>query len=64
MAEWHRTRNPQRRSGIDTVGWLFSVFVSVVIAVAAVIAYEANDTSPANTTVSHMPSPHPPRLPS
>jgi len=36
------------------VGWLFSALVAVIIAVAALIAYEANDTRVANAPVSHV----------
>jgi hypothetical protein len=35
-------------------GWLFSVVTAVIIAVAAVIAYEAHEASVANASVSHV----------
>jgi predicted Co/Zn/Cd cation transporter (cation efflux family) len=47
-------RTPNPNVGIDAVGWLFSALVAVIIAVAALIAYEANDTMVANAPVSHV----------
>jgi hypothetical protein len=42
MADLHQTGNPQPHAGIDTLGWLFLALDSAIIAVAAVIAYEAH----------------------
>ena len=54
MADLHQTGNPQPHAGIDTLGWLFLALASAIIAVAAVIAYEANGTSFATVPVSHI----------
>jgi hypothetical protein len=51
MTDLHQARNPNPNAGIDAVGWLFSALVAAIVAVAAVIAYEANDTRP-NSPVS------------
>lgn len=53
MADLHQTR-PDPNAGIDAVGWLFLAFAAAIIAVAAMIAYEANDTGLANAPVSHI----------
>ena len=53
MTDLHQARNPNPNAGIDAVGWLFSALVAAVVAVAAVIAYEANDTRP-NAPVSQI----------
>jgi hypothetical protein len=47
MADLHQTRTPDSPGGIDGVGWLFLAFGCAIIAVAAVIAYEAHETMPA-----------------
>jgi hypothetical protein len=39
---------------IDAMGWLFSAVVGVIIAVAAVIAYQANEASVVNAPVSQI----------
>jgi hypothetical protein len=54
MADLHHTRAPDPKAGIDAVGWLFLAFASAIIAVAALIAYEANDTKVANSPVPHI----------
>jgi len=46
MADLHQARTPNPNAGIDAVGWLFSALVAVIIAAAAVIAFEAIDTRP------------------
>jgi len=46
MADLHQARAPNPNAGIDAVGWLFSALVAVIIAAAAVIAFEAIDTRP------------------
>jgi hypothetical protein len=48
MADLHETNNSQRNTQIDAVGWVFLAFATAIIAVAAVIAYEANDRRIAN----------------
>jgi hypothetical protein len=54
MADLHQMRNPDPSAGIDTVGWLFSAVAAAIIAVAALIAYEANDMRIANAPVSQV----------
>ena len=54
MADLHQTGNPQPHAGTDALGWLFLALASAIIAVAAVIAYEANGTSFATVPVSHI----------
>ena len=54
MADLHQTRNPDPNAGIDAAGWLFSAVAAAIIAVAALIAYEANDTMVANAPVSQI----------
>jgi hypothetical protein len=53
MADLHQTR-PDPNAGIDAAGWLFLAFAAAIIAAAAMIAYEANDTMVANAPVSHV----------
>jgi hypothetical protein len=53
MADLHHTRTPHPNAGIDAVGWLFLAFACAIIAVTALIAYEANDTKVANSSVPH-----------
>jgi hypothetical protein len=36
------------------VGWLFSALAAAIVAVAALIAYQANDTRIANAPVSQI----------
>ena len=55
MADLHQTtRNPDPNAGIDAVGWLFSAVAALIIAVAGLIAYEANDTRLANAPVPQI----------
>ena len=54
MADLHETNNSQRNVQIDAVGWVFLAFASAIIAVAAVIAYQASDTRIANAPVSQI----------
>jgi len=54
MADLHETNNSQRNIQIDAVGWVFLAFASAIIAVAAVIAYQASDTRIANAPVSQI----------
>jgi hypothetical protein len=52
MTDLHQTPNPNAR--IDALGWLFSAVAAAILAVAAVIAYEASDTRVSNAPVSHV----------
>ena len=54
MADFHQTRNPNPNAGIDAAGWLFSAVAVAIIAVVALIAYQANDTRVANAPVSQI----------
>ena len=54
MVDLHETNNPEHRPQIDTVGWLFLAFAVAIIAAAALVAYEANNTMVANAPVSHV----------
>jgi hypothetical protein len=54
MADLHQTRYPDPNAGIDAVGCLFSAVAAAIIAVAALIAYEANDTMVAKSPGSQM----------
>jgi hypothetical protein len=47
MADLHHTHDPRPDSGIDAMGWLFSAVVVAILLVAAVIAYEAHEATPA-----------------
>ena len=54
MANLHETKIPERQAEIDTVGWLFVAGVIVMTAIAAMVAYNANDITVATTAVSHI----------
>ena len=60
MSDLHEAREPEREPQIDTVGWLFlgwlflAFALASITAAAAMVAYKANDTMVANTTVSHV----------
>jgi hypothetical protein len=54
MTDLHQTRTPDSNAGIDVVGWLFSAVALAIIAVAAVIAYEAHQTTFAYSPVSQI----------
>ena len=49
------TSNPECKTQIDTIGWLFVAVFVVITAVAGVVAYNANDLTITNT-VSHVAS--------
>jgi hypothetical protein len=51
--ELRETSNPDYKTQIDTVGWLFVAVFVVITAVAGVVAYNANDLTVTNT-VSHV----------
>jgi hypothetical protein len=48
MTDLHQT------PGIDALGWLFSAVAAVIMAFAAVIAYEAHQASVSNAPASHV----------
>jgi hypothetical protein len=54
MVDLRETNNPNRNVEIDSAGWLFLAIDVVIIAVAAMIAYEANDTMVANGPALHV----------
>ncbi len=54
MADLHQTHNPDPKTGIDVVGWVFSAVVAAVIGCAVLIAYEANGTTGANAPVAQL----------
>ena len=55
MSDLHEVRDhPEREPQIDTEGWLFLVLAIGIITAAVMVAYKANDTMVANTTVSHV----------
>jgi len=55
MSDLHDARDPERAPEIDPVALLFlAVALASVAAGAAMVAYKANDTMVANTTVSHV----------
>jgi len=55
MSDLHEARDPEREPENDPVAWLFLAFaLASVAAAAAMVAYKANDTMVANTTVSHV----------
>jgi hypothetical protein len=54
MADLHQTSNPDRNSGIDAVGWWFVAFCATIIALAALIAYQGNETTIASGSVPHL----------
>ena len=53
MVDLHETNRPEPNGQIDTIGWLFAAFAVVVTAIAAVIAYNANDITVTNI-MSHI----------
>ena len=53
MKDLYETSNQKPTAQIDTIGWLFAAFVVVVAAIAAMVAYNANDTTASNA-VSHV----------
>jgi len=52
MSDLHEARDPEREPQIDTLVWLFLAFALASVTAAAMVAYKANDTMVANTTVS------------
>jgi hypothetical protein len=57
MVDLQETSSSERKAPIDTIGWLFVAFVVVITAIAAMIAYEGNNTMVANTTAPHVAGP-------
>ena len=54
MTGLHESSDPKYTAQIDTVGWLFVVFVVAITVIAAVVAYQGSGTMIANTPVSHV----------
>ena len=54
MVDLRETNNLNRKVEIDSAGWLFLAVAVVIIVVAAMIAYEANDMMVANGPASHV----------
>ena len=54
MVDLRETNNSNRKVEIDPAGWLFLAIAVVIIAVAAMIAYEANSAMIAKALVSHV----------
>jgi hypothetical protein len=46
------TSNPERKTQIDTIGWLFGPFLSFITAVAGVVAYNFNDLTATKAPVA------------
>jgi hypothetical protein len=57
MTDLHETGDPKYTAQIDSVGWIFVAFVVVITAIAAMVAYEGNNTMVAKITVSHVAAP-------
>jgi hypothetical protein len=53
MVDLHETDNAECRPQIDTGGWL-SPFAVAITTATAMVAYEANNTMVANSSVSHI----------
>ena len=53
MTDLHETGDPKYTAQIDSVGWIFVAFVVVIVAIAAMVAYQGNDRVIANTPVPH-----------
>lgn len=43
MVDLRETSNPECKTQIDTIGWLFVAVFVVITAVAGMVAYNAND---------------------
>lgn len=58
MVDLHETSNPERNEEIDTLGWVFLALAILIVAIAAIVAYDGNNDMVANTTVSHVAGHH------
>jgi len=58
MVDLHETRNPERNEQIDTVGRVSLALAIIIVAIAAIIAYDGNNAMVASTAVSHVAIPH------
>jgi hypothetical protein len=58
MVDLHETSDPERNEQIDTVGWVFLALAIIIVAIAAIVAYDGNNAMVANTTVSQVAGPH------
>jgi hypothetical protein len=54
MLDLRETNTLKRKAEIDPAGWVFLAIAVVITAVAAMIAYEANDATVANGPASHV----------
>jgi hypothetical protein len=52
MADLRETSNPECKTQIDTIGWLFVAVFVVITAVAGVVAYNANDLAVTKSAVA------------
>jgi hypothetical protein len=58
MVDLHETSNPERNEQIDIVGWVFLALAIIIVAIAAIVAYDGNNAMVANTAVSQVAGPH------
>jgi hypothetical protein len=58
MVDLHETSNPEHNEQIDTVGWVFLALAIIIVAIAAIVAYDGNYAMVANTIVSQVARPH------
>jgi hypothetical protein len=58
MVDLHETSNPEHNEQIDTLGWVFLALAIIIVAIAAIVAYDGNNAMVANTTVSHVAGHH------
>ena len=58
MVDLHETSNPERNELIDIVGWVFLALAIIIVAIAAIVAYDGNNAMVVNTAVSQVAGPH------
>jgi len=58
MVDLHETSNPERNEQIDIVGWVFLALAIIIVAIAAIVAYDGNNAMVVNTAVSQVAGPH------
>ena len=58
MVDLHETSNPERNEQIDIVGWVFLALAIIIVAIAAIVAYDGNNAMVANTAVSQVAGPN------
>ena len=54
MTDLHEQSDPKYAAQIDTVGWIFVIFATVITAIAAILVYHGNEAMIANSPVSHV----------